>query len=79
MSFSRCSKARDAVLLRTHTAAAPWRIVHADDKKLARLNLIRDILSRLDYCDKDEKLAHPDPVVVFEFEPARIAEGLLAK
>lgn len=73
------SKARDAMLLRTHTAVAPWRIVHADDKKLARLNLIRDMLSRLDYCDKDEKLAQPDPAVIFEFEPARIAEGRLAK
>jgi polyphosphate kinase 2 (PPK2 family) len=72
-------KARDAMLLRTHTAVAPWRIVHADDKKLARLNLIRDMLSRLDYCDKDEKLAQPYPAVVFEFEPARVAEGLLAK
>ncbi|EIF32177.1 polyphosphate kinase 2, PA0141 family [Burkholderia sp. Ch1-1] len=73
------SKARDAMLLRTHTAVAPWRIVHADDKHLARLNLIRDMLSRLDYCDKDEKLAQPDPAVIFEFEPARIAEGRLAK
>lgn len=73
------SKARDTMLLRTHTAAAPWRIIHADDKKLARLNLIRDMLSRLDYCDKDEKLVRPDPAIVFEFEPVRIDEGLLAK
>ncbi len=66
-------------MLRTRTPIAPWHIVHANDKKLARLNLIRDMLSRLDYCDKDEKLTQPDAAVVFEFEPARIAEGLLAK
>jgi hypothetical protein len=36
-------------------------------------------LPRLDYCDKDETLAQLDPAAVFEFEPARIAEGLLAK
>ncbi|MBS2132186.1 polyphosphate kinase 2 (plasmid) [Burkholderia thailandensis] len=73
------SKARDTMLLRTHTPIAPWRIVRADDKKLARLNLIRDILSRLDYCDKDESLLQRDIAVVFEFEPACLANGLLAK
>lgn len=73
------SKARDAMLLRTHTPLAPWRIVRADDKKLARLNLIRDILSKLDYCDKDETLARPDPSIVFEFAPAALDAGLLAK
>jgi polyphosphate kinase 2 len=73
------SKARDTMLLRTHTSLAPWRIVRADDKKLARLNLIRDILSRLDYCDKDETLVRPDPSIVFEFAPAALDAGLLAK
>ncbi|KWF26781.1 polyphosphate kinase [Burkholderia diffusa] len=73
------SKARDTMLVRTHTAVAPWHIVRADDKKLARLNLIRHMLSRLDYCDKDENLVQPDPAVTFEFDPACIADGLLAK
>ena len=70
------SKARNAMLLRTHTPLAPWHIVRADDKKRARLNLIRDMLSRLDYCDKDEKLARPDPAVVFEFKPECIDDVL---
>ncbi|VCJ27958.1 polyphosphate kinase 2 [Burkholderia pseudomallei] len=73
------SKARNTMLLRTHTPFAPWRIVRADDKKLARLNLIRDMLSRLDYCDKNEKLARPDPNIVFGFEPTSIDNGLLSK
>ena len=73
------SKARNAMLLRTHTSVAPWRIVQGNDKKLARLNLMRDILSSLDYCDKDEKLVRPDPSIVFEFSPAAIESGLLAK
>ncbi|MBP0595791.1 polyphosphate kinase 2 [Paraburkholderia sp. LEh10] len=72
------SAARNTMLLRTHTVFAPWRIVHANDKRLTRLNLIRDILLRLDYCDKDEKLAKPDTTVVFEFEPGCIEDGLLA-
>jgi polyphosphate kinase len=73
------SKARNAMLLRTHTPFAPWHIVRGDDKKLARLNLIRDILSQLDYDDKDKKLIRPDPGIVFEFEPESIESGLLAK
>jgi polyphosphate kinase 2 (PPK2 family) len=63
------SKARDTMLLRTHTAIAPWHIVKADDKRLARLNLIRDILSQLHYAGKKKKLIQPDPNVVFEFSP----------
>ena len=72
------SEARNTMLLRTHTPFAPWHIVRADDKKPARLNLIRDMLSRLDYCDKDEKLARPDPELVFEFTPACI-DNVLAR
>jgi len=33
----------------TDTDASPWRIVHSDDKKRARLNCISDILSRIPY------------------------------
>src|SRR3546814_14703092 len=50
--FRSYSQARDAMLSRSHSAAAPWIVVRADNKKLARLNLIRDLLSRLEYDDK---------------------------
>jgi polyphosphate kinase 2 len=43
------SRARDAMLAATDTAAAPWYIVPSDDKKRARLNCIADILSRIPY------------------------------
>jgi hypothetical protein len=33
------------MLARKHTPVAPWSVVRADDKKTARLNLIRDVLS----------------------------------
>ena len=39
-------------------------IVLADDKRTARLNLIRHILSRLHYAGKKNKLVAPDPEVV---------------
>src|SRR3546814_6934880 len=55
------SRARDAMLSRSHSAAAPWIVVRADDQKLARLNLIRDLLSRLAYDEKAKpKLLAPD-------------------
>ena len=73
------SEARDAMLLRTHTAVAPWRIVRADNKRLARLNLMRDILSRLHYAGKKNKLVRPDTEIAFEFTPDCIAARRLAR
>ena len=73
------SEARDTMLLRTHTAVAPWHIVRADDKRLARLNLMRGILSRLHYAGKKTKLVQPDPAVAFESTPHCIAAERLAR
>ncbi|MFZ3139042.1 polyphosphate kinase 2 [Polaromonas sp.] len=73
------SEARDSMLLRTHTAVAPWRIVRADNKRLARLNLMRDILSRLHYAGKKNKLVQPDTDIAFEFTPDCIAARRLAR
>ncbi len=39
---------------RTHTPYAPWVIIDSNDKKRARLNLARDLLSRIDYEGKDQ-------------------------
>ena len=41
------SGARNEMLARTHTMVAPWTVVRADNKPLARINLIRDLLTRL--------------------------------
>ena len=43
------SRARDAMLAATDTAASPWYIVPSDDKKRARLNCIGHILSSIPY------------------------------
>jgi polyphosphate kinase 2 len=43
------SRARDAMLAATDTAASPWYIVTSDDKKRARLNCIAHILSSIPY------------------------------
>jgi len=43
------SRARDLMLKATDTRHAPWFILRSDDKKRARLNCIRHILSLLPY------------------------------
>ncbi len=72
------SAARDVMLERTHTKIAPWHIVRADDKHVARLNVIRDILSQLEYADKTDSIHPPDPDVVFAFTPKALKDGRIA-
>jgi polyphosphate kinase 2 len=43
------SQARDDMFKATDTAWAPWFVVRSDDKKRARLNLIRHLLGRVPY------------------------------
>ena len=51
-SYSRWydySRARDAMFEATSTRAAPWYVLHSNDKKRARLNGIKHILSLIPY------------------------------
>ena len=73
------SAARDEMLTRTHTMVAPWTIVRADDKPAARINLIRDLLTRLEFKGKDRHGDLPDPEIVFSFHMDAIGNGALAK
>lgn len=73
------SAARDEMLTRTHTMVAPWTIVRADDKPAARINLIRDLLTRLEFKGKDRHGDLPDPEIVFSFHMDAISNGALAK
>ncbi|MBX9924784.1 MAG: polyphosphate kinase 2 [Hyphomicrobiaceae bacterium] len=43
------TKAKEDMLERTHIPEAPWWIVEADDKRLARLNCIAHLLSQVPY------------------------------
>jgi len=45
------TKAKEMMLDRTHIPEAPWWVVHADDKKKARLNCITHLLGQLPYTD----------------------------
>jgi hypothetical protein len=53
-------------------------VVRADDKKAARLNVIRDLISRLACPETDKHLASPDRSIVFPYDKGR-ADRLLAK
>ena len=43
------SRARDMMLKATDSPHAPWYVLRSDDKKRARLNCIRHLLSQVDY------------------------------
>jgi len=62
------SAARNEMLSRTHNPMTPWTLVRANDKRLARLNIIKDVLSRLHYADKDKRLTRPDRKIVFPYD-----------
>jgi hypothetical protein len=52
------------MLKQTSSALAPWTVISANDKKLAHLNLIANLLSRVNYPDKDKKILKIDPKIV---------------
>ena len=72
------STARNEMLARTHTQMAPWTVVHADNKKLARLSVIKDLLTHLEYKDKDHDVIRPNPDVVFNYAEAYLDNGMIA-
>jgi polyphosphate kinase len=73
------SLARNIMFARTHQLYAPWTVVRADDKKIARINIIKDILFRLDYKDKDEARVLPDADIVFSYAESYLKNGMIAE
>jgi polyphosphate kinase 2 len=57
--------ARDQMFAASDTAEAPWTVVLANDKKRARLNVIRHVLGELSYPGKDRKaIGDTDPLIL---------------
>ncbi len=46
--------AKEAMFFYTHTGDAPWTVIKSNDKKRARLEAMRYVLSQFDYPSKDE-------------------------
>jgi polyphosphate kinase 2 len=50
---------------RTDSAHAPWTVIRSNDKKRARIEAMRSLLSGIDYDRKDhDVVGRPDPLVV---------------
>ena len=60
--WNQYTLAKYSMLLASNTEFAPWTILDSNDKKIARLNAFRCILSRIDYPEKiDAKELAVDP------------------
>ena len=71
------SKARDGMLLRTHTPDAPWTCVHTDNKHKARLNVMRHMLHTLAPAEIRKDVAAPEQDVLFAFTAEALNDGRL--
>ncbi len=58
------TEAKEAMFFYTDTGDAPWTVVKSNDKKRARLEAMRVLLSGLDYPSKDlDVVGTPDPLI----------------
>ncbi len=59
------SEAAEMMFRRTHTADSPWTVIRANDKRRTRLNMIRAVLAKIPYAQKDARVVRqPDPQLV---------------
>ena len=61
------TEAKEAMFHYTDTDHAPWTVVKSNDKKRARLEAMRYVLSLYDYDGRDDEVVSPlgpDPLIV---------------
>ncbi|QKE82706.1 polyphosphate kinase 2 [Arthrobacter sp. NEB 688] len=78
------TEAKEAMFFYTDTGDAPWTVVKSNDRKRARLEAMRVLLSGVDYASKDVGLVGtPDPLIVGPasriFEPGEHTERVLPR
>lgn len=71
--------ARDEMLRRTQSPAAPWTIVRSDHKKKAHLAILSHLVRTLAPKAVAESVDAPDPNVLFAFDLAALEDGRLAR
>ncbi len=74
--FDDYTKARNTMLRASDSASAPWMVVRANDKKDARLAIIADLITRVDYADAKPHDTHTD--IVCRFDETCLTNGMLA-
>lgn len=63
--WNEYTEAKEAMFFYTDTAHAPWTVVKSNDKKRARLEAMRWVLSQFDYPGKDANIVGiPDPLII---------------
>lgn len=67
------TKYKEEMFSRTHMSYSPWVIVSANDKKKARLESMRHVLSNMEYAGKGETSVNlsPDPEVIGRYYRSR--------
>lgn len=75
--WNEYTNARNDMLLATHTNLSPWIVVKADNKRSARLNVIKDLLSRVKCPGRAEHLTQSDSEIVSLFEQEMLNKGVL--
>jgi polyphosphate kinase 2 len=58
------TKAKEDMFFFTSTLDAPWTVIKSVDKKRARINTIRHVLSQFDYPDKNKEILEADRRIV---------------
>ena len=67
--------ARDTMIQRTHSKWAPWTIVQSNDKRRARIAVLRHILSGIDYEGRDDAAVGKQDPKIIGSGPAFLAEA----
>ena len=72
--WDRYTHFKEQMFSKTHTNFSPWIIVKANDKKLARIESMRYVLSQFDYKGKgDSKVSLiPDPNIIMRYHRSAI-------
>jgi polyphosphate kinase 2 len=67
--WDRYTHYKEEMFSKTHTSYSPWIMVRTNDKKVARLEAIRHVLSQFDYDGKElaKTVLNPDPNVVMRY------------
>jgi polyphosphate kinase 2 (PPK2 family) len=60
---------KEQMFSKTHTTYSPWIIVKANNKKVARLESMRYVLSQFEYPGKEQALTtlFPDPNIIMRY------------
>ena len=60
---------KDEMFSKTHTTYSPWIVVKTNEKKKARIECIRHVLSQFDYQTEEElkTMTNPDPNIVMRY------------